>query len=152
MSHETFPNRAGSVHCPETDTVLAQELELADIPRLEQTKVCLFITNSNEVKTEVMDELHGWLFERYWYYWVVKGPGLPLDVAMKLWKEHGTSVRANGDCMCRSPYLWNNGFATTTYHIETQDGLNALAEVIRTVHKQAEDFVLEHYPEVLKEM
>ena len=86
-----------------------------------------------EVKTSVIGTLHGWTFDRAWYYWVAEGPGIPPTYANKLHKKHGKEVRVDGHCGCPSPFQWNKGFAVGFYHVDTQEGLNALAETIRTV-------------------
>ena len=94
-----------------------------------------FLRNRGEVKTSVIGGLHGWDFERAWKYWIAKGPGIPCEVAEELHKTHGKVVRVAGHCMCPSPTEWYKGFGVGLYHVDTQEGLNALAETIRSVVK-----------------
>lgn len=98
LVRHAFPNRAGD-H-PDTDDVLAAELEAAGIT-VEKHE---FLRRRNrEVKTAVIGSLHGWGFERAWYYWVATGPGIELEAAEKLHAAHGRSVRVDGHCGCPSP-------------------------------------------------
>lgn len=124
-----FPNKAGN-HA-DTDDILVAELEAAGIEvfRLE----ALRDSRTTEVATAVRGGLHGWSFERAWYYWVAKGPGIPIDDALDLDMRHGRVARANGDCGCRGPLFWNHGLATGFYHVDSQEGLNALADKIREI-------------------
>jgi hypothetical protein len=126
-----FPNRAGNHH--DNDDVLAAELEAAGITVKKYTWM---LDHSGEVRTSVVGSLGPWDFKRAWYYWVCKGPGIPLDVAKKLDSEHGKTVRASGDCACRGPEFWNEGFGTSDYHVDSPEGLAALAEAIKSVWKQ----------------
>ena len=86
-----------------------------------------------EVKTIIMGWLHGWRFERSWRYWIAKGPGIPPVYAEDLHRSHGKEVRVDGNCTCPSPREWMNGFAVGLYHVDSQEGLNALAKTIRRV-------------------
>ncbi len=124
-----FPNKAGNHE--DSDAVLAAELEAAGIEVL-----CLEAlrgSRTTEVATAVRGDLHGWSFERAWYYWKANGPGIPIDEALDLDMRHGRVVRANGDCGCRGPLFWNHGLATGSYHVDSQEGLNALADTIRAL-------------------
>lgn len=76
-----------------------------------------------------------WQFERAWYYWRASGPGLPVEIAERLHAKHGQVVRVGGHCGCPSPREWYKGFGVGLYHIDTQDGLNALADALRIVYK-----------------
>ena len=91
----------------------------------------------HEVNTSVMGTLYKWKFERAWYYWVAEGPGIPPSYANELHKKHGKEVRVEGHCGCPSPLEWYEGFAVGSYHVDTQEGLNALAETIRRVVSDA---------------
>lgn len=128
-----FPNKAGTHD--DTDDVLAAELEAAGIEvyRLE----ALRNSRTTEVATAIRGGLHGWSFERAWYYWRANGPGIPIDEATDLDMRHGRVVRANGDCACRGPLFWNKGLATGSYHVDSQEGLNALADTIRGLVNKA---------------
>lgn len=136
-----FPNQAGDN--VDNDSTLRYELHSAGIQTLQEAEgkdenflAKMLREQSGEVKTSVRGVLHGWVFERNWYYWVVKGPGLDCDTAMHLWKTWGNEIRANGDCACRSPLMWNKGFATTNYHIDTQRGLEAFADTLKYLHNK----------------
>ncbi len=86
------------------------------------------------------------------------GNGLPLEVATELHnreyptkgegqpKTYGQAIRVSGHCGCPPPEEWaeeRNISETETkhfirsYHIDSQEGLNALAGVIRTLHNMA---------------
>ncbi len=93
----------------------------------------------SEVPGFVFGSLSFWSFERAWYYWVAKGPGLPVEIADKLHETHGKSVRVAGHCMCPSPREWYKGFPVPDYHVDTQEGLNALADAIRSVYDASKD-------------
>lgn len=90
-----------------------------------------------EVKTIIVGWLHGWRFERSWRYWIAKGPGIPPIYAEDLHRSHGKEVRVDGNCTCPSPMEWLRGFAVGLYHVDSQEGLNALAQTIRRVVEDA---------------
>ena len=125
----TFPNRAG-LPSEENDDVLTKELRTAGITI---NKFEFLLDRSREVKSSVMGSLHGWTFERAWYYWVCKGPGIELTAATKLHESHGKVVRVDGHCGCPSPKEWFKGLACGHYHVDTQEGLNALADTIKSL-------------------
>lgn len=112
------------------DKACANELRLAGI-KVEYLPEVL--RGEGEVKTIVVGEIGKWSFERAWCYWIAKGPGIPPDIAAGLHARYGTEVRVDGHCGCPSPKEWFKGFAVGHYHVDTQDGLNALAEVIRGI-------------------
>ena len=101
--------------------------------RLEsRSRTTKFLRNQGEVKTSVRGSLPGgWSFFRAWCYWVVDGPGLPPEYSYPLDDQHGREVRANGDCAARGARFWGKGFATSNYHVDTQEGLNALAAALK---------------------
>lgn len=133
MSQRTnFPNRAGD-HT-DADDVLRAELEKAGI---EVESHNWFRRNSGEVKTSIMGSLHGWIFKRAWLYWTAEGPGIELAAADRLHAEHGMSVRVAGHCGCPSPKEWFHGLAVGHYHVDDQEGLNALAATIRELVNRA---------------
>lgn len=111
------------------DDEIAAELAGAGI-KVERYEL---LRNSGEVKTSVIGSLHKWSFNRAWYYWVAKGPGIPPVYADKLHEKWGKDVRVDGHCGCPSPKEWFKGFAVGHYHVDTQAGLNALADVIRKI-------------------
>ncbi len=125
---ETYlKNYAGVEGC---DDALIEELELAGI---EYCK--LPIKTSGEVPTSVIGEIKGsgWGFVRAWTYWVAKGPGIPLEDAMKLHDKYGQVVRVSGHCGCPSPLEYYRGFGCGSYHVDTLRGLKALADTIKMI-------------------
>lgn len=129
-----FPNQAGDLD--NTDHVLASELQKAGIEVNERE----FLRRRNrEVKSSIIGSLHGWTFERAWYYWIAKGPGIELEAAERLHKSHGRSVRVDGHCGCPSPREWFKGLACGHYHVDDQEGLNALAETINQIVESSQD-------------
>ena len=128
MTNKTFPNMAGVEAC---DEVLEKELIEAGI---EVHKLPSFMTVANsEVPAKIIGSVEGWNFTRAWYYWAAKGPGIALEDATELHETHGQEVRVDGHCGCPSPKEWNKNFATGMYHVDTQEGLNALAAMIRKI-------------------
>jgi hypothetical protein len=93
----------------------------------------LFRTHHPEMRTIIMGELHGWTFKRQWYYWAAEGPGIEINAAERLHSTHGKVVRVDGHCGCPSPREWFKGLACGSYHVDTQDGLNALAQTINSL-------------------
>lgn len=96
-----------------------------------------FRRSNREVKTSIFGELHGWSFKRAWVYWVAEGPGIPPEYANKIHETHGEEVRVDGHCGCPSPLEWFKGFGVGHYHIDTQEGLNELAKIIKSVYNDA---------------
>lgn len=126
-----FPNMAGK---PDIDDALAAELEAAGIhagryPFLKDGK--------HEIDTSVRGDLHGWRFERAWYYWRCSGPGIEVAAAERLHAEHGKDVRVAGHCGCPSPTSWYDGLAVGDYHVDTPVGLKALADTIKSLVERA---------------
>lgn len=122
-----FPNMAGKHNI---DDVLAQELEAAGIRvlRLQSLK-----DGRKEVNTAVRGECCGWSFARAWYYWIAEGPGIPPVYADRLYEQQPRSVRADGHAGCLSPRELKKGFACDFYHIDTPDGLKALADMLKEI-------------------
>jgi hypothetical protein len=118
------------------DEEIAKELEIAGIEVTRMSEV--WRNHHPEMRTIIIGELGPWTFQRAWYYWVATGPGIPPQYADKLHEKFGTQVRVDGHCMCPSPLEWFKGFAVGHYHVDTQEGLNALAETIRSVVKESE--------------
>ena len=127
--NKTFPNVASSEHSEDLDNTLAKELEAAGIEVLRM----LSPIRHPEVKTKVVGGVKWWSFERQWYYWSAKGPGIPPDIAEELHSRFGKEVRVDGHCGCPSPTEWFKGFAVGRYHIDTPEGLLALAETIKAI-------------------
>lgn len=133
-----FPNYAGR---DDVDAQLIKELTDAGIGYLSMD---MFREQSGEVVTSVRGELKidpgmprlSWGFERLWYYWVADGygAGIPLEYAERLHASHGEVVRVGGYAGGRDPGDWNRGFAIDKYHVDTAEGLKALADTIKQVH------------------
>lgn len=121
-----FQNFAGR---DDVDPELKDELTAAGIEVCDLGPVAKAICRS-EVTTGILGGLHGWLFERAWTYWVAKGPGLPPVYATPLHEAHGTVVRVDGHCGCPSPLEAAKGLAIGNYHVDTAEGLRALAEAL----------------------
>ena len=124
-------NYAGVTDCDD-----AIEKELIDAG-IDVYKSEMF-RKDGEVPTSVMGSLDssGWGFRRAWYYWVADGPGIPSQIAEKLHKEFGKEVRVAGHCGCPSPLKWYKGFGCGLYNIDSQEGLKALADVIKGIMKE----------------
>lgn len=134
----TFPNKAGD-H-PDTDAILRAELAAAGIPTLQESEgkppeflADILRAQSGEVKTSVMGCLHGWTFKRAWYYWMASGPGIDVDTAETLHATHGQVVRVAGHAGCPSPREWFKGLACGEYHVDTPEGLKALADTLKSL-------------------
>lgn len=125
-----FPNLAGN---READTVCTGELVLAKI-EVDRLPECTRESHP-EMRTVIIGSLGHWSFQRAWCYWVAKGPGIPPEIATRLHETHGKEVRVDGHCGCPSPLEWYKGFAVGLYHVDTQEGLNALSKVIRQIQE-----------------
>ena len=127
MDKTYLKNFAGVEGC---DNAIIAELKFADI---NYTKFST--TFSGEVPTHVIGHIDssGWGFERAWTYWVCTGPGIPLEDAMKLHADYGQVVRVSGHCGCPTPLKWYKGFGVGLYHVDTLEGLKALADTIRQI-------------------
>lgn len=133
-----FPNYAGR---NDVDAQLIKELADAGIGYISMD---MFRKQSGEVVTSVRGELKidpgmprlVWGFERLWYYWSAHGygAGIPLEYAEKLHATHGEVARVAGYGGGRDPGDWNRGFAIDSYHVDTVEGLKALADTIKQVH------------------
>ena len=133
-----FPDYAGR---SDVDAALSVELQTAGI-KIEVLPESLH--SSGEVRTIVAGSLGPWFFRRCWYYWTAEGPGIPVRDAEVLHSVFGKEVRVAGHCGCPSPREWFDGFGVGSYHIDTQEGLNALAATIRGV-MEANESILEEY-------
>ncbi len=130
LPKNSLPNLAGVETC---DEFIRKELTEAGI-EISELPVLL---GTGEVPYKVIGSISigptFWGFNRAWRYWVAEGPGIPLKDAMELHKTYGKEVRVNGHCGCPSPEEQNGNFGTGFYHIDTQQGLNVLAAMIRKV-------------------
>jgi hypothetical protein len=120
----------------EIDWQCASELSIAGIEANCDFEI---FRKDREVPTKIFGSLYDWSFRRAWYYWSAIGPGIPPAYAMELHKTHGTQVRVAGHCGCPSPLEWYKGFAVGDYHIDTQEGLIALADTIRKIIEDAKN-------------
>lgn len=106
------------------------ELEAAGI----EPHIWSFLVNKDaEVPSRCVGSLSRWVFKRAWYYWIAEGAGIPPDIAERLHATHGSQVRVEGHCACPSPREWLKGFAVGSYHVDTPEGLKALADTIKSV-------------------
>ena len=128
---KSFPNYAGR---SDVDELLIKELEDAGITA---NNYSFLKDGSGEVKSGVFGELPYWGFRRAWYYWVANGAGIPPEYAEQLHKTHGQVVRVDGHCGCPSPLEWFEGFAVDRYHVDSPEGLKALADTIKQVIEDA---------------
>lgn len=96
--------------------------------------------SNSEVPTCVIGTLEPmrWGFRRAWYYWIAHGPGIPPNYANRLHQQYGNDVRVDGHCGCPSPIGWHKGFAVGMYHVDTPEGLRALADTIKTIYEDAQ--------------
>lgn len=126
-------NCARSEYDPAVDVTLRAELDYAGITHSEKNEpVIRSITKKSEVQTGVMGFWNGWRFTRAWYYWVCEGPGIPFEDAMKLNEKFGKEVRVDGFAGGESPRRFH-GLGVGHYHVDTLEGLKALADTIREV-------------------
>lgn len=105
----------------------------------ELTEACIPIFPDDargEVRTKIVGESGAYRFERAWYYWVVSGP-VSVPLAKELYEDpRGRfDVRVDGHCGCPEPEApWTSDVdgveCVTTYHIDSQDGLNLFAEKV----------------------
>lgn len=137
-----FPNKAGD-HA-DTDEILRAELAAAGIPTLQEAEgkppeflADMLRRGSGEVKTSVIGVLHGWEFKRAWYYWTANGPGIEVAAAEALQATHGKVCRVAGHAGCPSPTEWYKGLAVGDYHVDTPEGLKALADTIKSLVERA---------------
>lgn len=134
-----FPNLARGfdadpVDHPDVDATIERELTEAGIRfhKMPTWKA------KGEVPTTILcGSSHRWGFHRAWYYYVAKGDGIPPDKAEAFHQTWGTQVRVEGHCGCPSPLEYNKGFAVGTYHVDTQEGLNAFVELLAAIDTTA---------------
>ena len=121
-------NLAGNEKC---DDYIPKELEFAGIP-YERFSFKM----RGEVPSNYIGFLDGWKFERAWYYWVATSEKnvLLFKYAEELHEKHGKEVRVAGHCCCPSPREWGKEpwcIGVSSYHVDTQEGLKALADTIK---------------------
>ena len=121
------------------DLHILKELSEAGIEVVEGER------SRGEVPHTLTGRLADWNFSRAWYYWMANAEkGLPLEVATELHSRkysvegerqpetYGQVIRVNGNCGCPAPTR-----SVRSYHIDSQEGLNALAGAIRTLYNMA---------------
>jgi hypothetical protein len=133
----TFPNLARNepftdVDISEVTAICEAELKAAGINA--DWKWPASMLSKTEVPNLILGSINLWGFERAWYYWIARGPGIPSDLAEKLHTDHGREVRVDGHCGCPSPKEWFRGFAVGHYHVDTPKGLKALADLIHQIY------------------
>ena len=122
--------------CAHVDHAIRKELKAAGI---KSSGPHVWLRDRGEVPSGYIGEHCRWGFERAWYYWIAKGPGIPADKAEEFHKEWGTQVRVEGHCGCPSPLEYNHGFAVGRYHIDTQEGLCAFAKLLESIYIPGKD-------------
>ena len=119
---------------------------------LEKSKLKIIKSASRgEVPYTLTGKCGDWVFTRAWYYWVATttGRGIPLKEALIMRnkqypdemyddygniRNYGKKIRAGGHCGSLSPdeYGATDGYVTS-YHIDSQEGLNELVRVIKRI-------------------
>ena len=120
---------------PEVNKQVFKELTEAGI-EIYQNK--LFINTSGEVPTDIIGTFDKWGFRRSWYYWVATGPGIPMEIAREFNRKWRQEVRIEGSAGGQSS-TYNNGFAIGYYHIDSQEGLNAFVELLKSIYIEHDD-------------
>ncbi len=120
-------NLAGDANC---NADIERELLEAGIKVVPETPE----RGRSEVPWRIVGTLRGWRFVRAWYYWMVstKYNPLPMAVAEELHQKLGEEIRVDGHCACPSPSEWWGERPADHYHIDSQEGLNAFAEALKT--------------------
>lgn len=118
------------------DQQAKKELEEAGIEIFVQPE---FFANNNECKLRTVGTLGPWLFTRRWYYWAAEGPGINIEQAVTFNEKWGKEVRAAGFAGgIEDLYDYFNGFAVNSYHIDSQEGLNAFSALLKQIMQDAE--------------
>lgn len=144
-------NLAGDPNC---DTIIREELETAIVPFYEYNSP----DEKREVPSAIVGFLPGWTLKRAWYYWVAtadEGCGIPFDIADELHSRHGQKCRVAGHCGCPAPREWYKHdwqLGVPSYHIDTQEALNAFAETVWKIAGSATEWkeangILQNLPE-----
>ena len=149
-------NLAGDKNC---DVLIRQELEKADLlvlsrgkPGHSEVPFTLYGVEGGKpfdektvnymerhgIDNEFANQFFSFVFTRAWYYWVVSG-FVPLDIAMKIYENANgrNDVRAAGHCGAPNPCEVKDqrricGMnVVSSYHIDTQEGLNFFVETLR---------------------
>ena len=117
-------------HDETCDIDIRQELEAAGI-----TVKTVERPRRSEVPYTLVGELGGWSFQRAWYYWIANAPegkGIPENSAEELNRDWRKEVRVVGFAGGTDVQKWLSSHGTIDkYHIDTQEGLNAFADLVR---------------------
>jgi hypothetical protein len=137
-NRDQFQNVAGmgSRDHAGVDAILESELRTAGISIITIPEFAR--KHNGEPQSCITGGLHQWSFQRAWCYWIAKGPGIPPSDAELLHAKNGNEVRVDGHCGCPSPIEWFHGFAVGRYHVDTQAGLCALADLIRAIYRRTD--------------
>jgi hypothetical protein len=102
--------------------LIAAGINIVDVPRYGEPQIT------------VEGKLRGWTFRRAWYYWMAKGPAIPVDVARPFNEKRGSVVRVDG-------FAGGTDVAVPvdSYHIDSQAGLDAFAELLRSTFPTSHD-------------
>lgn len=93
-------NLARSKFDSDVNQKVKEELQIAGIPVVDIGRV------DNEVKTNYIGILNGFVFVRAWYYWVVKG-NMPLEIAKYLYDNFKElDIRVEGMAGNDLPEKW----------------------------------------------
>jgi hypothetical protein len=119
-------NLAGAMEC---DKDIRKELEEAGIEIEEADGV------NSEVPYGLRGNLGYWTFTRAWYYWIAgtrAGKGIPKKHAESFNHRWRDEVRVAGFAGGTDVKSWLSPHGTIdSYHIDTQQGLNAFARLVR---------------------
>jgi len=121
-------NLAGDNKC---DDIILEELQEAGI------NVIVNKRSTGEVATMLHGEIPGFVFDRRWYYYSVKGK-VPMETAMEIYstKIGRETVRAYGHCGCVNPQEYRkNATYVDGYHIDSQKGLNLFVFMVKGLSK-----------------
>ena len=137
-------NLAGFKDC---DEYIKIELEKAKLTPVEQS------LSDSEVPYKLFGKVGNWTLKRAWYYWMAstEDDGLPIDIALEMHNKkypdemydeyctnrvYGDLIRVGGHCGSPSPdeFGGRSGFVTS-YHIDSQEGLNEFVRVIKELNK-----------------
>lgn len=159
MKRTNFPNMASVTDC---DRWIEKELYKAKIPirsgfenwflreGTKSTNRVMIVKDMEDYihkyrsKSEVPYHIIGnigdgkFIFKRAWYYWMISG-NVPLKIAKKLYENPigKRDVRVYGHCGCPPPKKWttriNGKRCVTSYHIDSQLGLNLFAETVKAL-------------------
>jgi hypothetical protein len=115
------------------DIDIALELQAAGV-RFERLDYAL-----SEVPYHLVGKLGKWTFIRSWYYWKATAPdgeGVPDDNAKAFNNHWRGQVRVAGFAGGTDVHNWLSSSGTIdSYHIDTQEGLNAFADLVRKLAK-----------------